>query len=110
MQYLDSPDTYAKVLFVDYSSAFNTIILSKLFAKIYNVGVPQSIDYVSVDLRFSTEQTAGCDNSWRRIFIGCEKNKWRHIVVTYFVNWHASRLCSVTIVYHVMKVPNTEIF
>ena len=42
-QHLDSPDTYATVRFVDYSSAFNTIIPSKLFEKIQNVGVPQSM-------------------------------------------------------------------
>ncbi|KAK2172800.1 hypothetical protein NP493_928g01036 [Ridgeia piscesae] len=41
LQYLDSPDTYARIFFVDYSSAFNTIIPSKLFEKIQNVGVPQ---------------------------------------------------------------------
>ena len=43
LQHLDSPDTYAKILFVDYSSAFNTIIPSKLFEKTQNVGVPQSM-------------------------------------------------------------------
>ena len=41
VQHLDSPDTYATILFVDYSSVFNTIIPSKLFEKIQNVGVPQ---------------------------------------------------------------------
>ena len=31
LKHLDSPNTYARILFVDFSSAFNTIIPSKLF-------------------------------------------------------------------------------
>ena len=40
LQHLDSPNTYARILFVDFSSAFNT---SKLFDKIQSFGVPQSM-------------------------------------------------------------------
>ena len=43
LKHLDSPNTYARILFVDFSSAFNTIIPSKLFDKIQNLGVPQSM-------------------------------------------------------------------
>ena len=43
LQHLDSPNTYARFVFVDYSSAFNTVIPSKLFEKIHNVGVQQSM-------------------------------------------------------------------
>ena len=42
-KHLDSPNTYARILFVDFSSAFNTIIPSKLFDKIQSLGVPQSM-------------------------------------------------------------------
>ena len=42
-KHLESPDTYARILFVDHSSAFNTIIPSKLFEKTKKVGVPQSM-------------------------------------------------------------------
>ena len=42
LQHLDSLNTYARILFVDFSSAFNTIIPSKLFDKIPSLGVPQS--------------------------------------------------------------------
>ena len=43
LQHLDSPNTYARILFVDFSSAFNTIIPSKPFDKIQSLGVPQSM-------------------------------------------------------------------
>ena len=43
LKHLDSPNTYARILFVYFSSAFNTIIPSKLFDKIQNLGVPQSM-------------------------------------------------------------------
>ena len=43
LKHLEGPDTYARILFVDYSSAFKTIIPSKLFEKIQKVGVPQSM-------------------------------------------------------------------
>ena len=43
LKHLDSPNTYARILFVDFSSAFNTIIPSKLFDKIQSLGVPQSM-------------------------------------------------------------------
>ena len=42
-KHLEGPYTYARILVVDYSSAFNTIIPSKLFEKIQKVGVPQSM-------------------------------------------------------------------
>ena len=34
LQHLESPSTYARVLFIDYSSAFNTILPSKLHNKL----------------------------------------------------------------------------
>ena len=44
LQHLDSPNTYARILCVDFSSAFNTIIPSKLFFyKIQSLGGPQSM-------------------------------------------------------------------
>ncbi|KAK2164198.1 hypothetical protein NP493_1427g00004 [Ridgeia piscesae] len=43
LQHLDSPNTYASILFVDFSSACNTIIPSKPFDKIQSFGVPQSM-------------------------------------------------------------------
>ena len=43
LKHLESPNTYARILFVDFSSAFNTIIPSKLFDKIQRLGVLQSM-------------------------------------------------------------------
>ena len=44
LQHLDSPNTYARILIVDFSSAFNTIIPSKRFDKIQSFGVPQTVE------------------------------------------------------------------
>ena len=47
---LDSPSTYARILFVDFISAFNTIIPSKTFDKIQSLDVPQSMCLWILDL------------------------------------------------------------
>ena len=43
LKHIDSPNTYAMILFVDFSSAFNTTIPLKPFDKIQSLGVPQSM-------------------------------------------------------------------
>ncbi|KAL0195166.1 hypothetical protein M9458_008738, partial [Cirrhinus mrigala] len=43
LQHLDKPGTYARILFVDFSSAFNTIILDILQIKLSQLSVPTSI-------------------------------------------------------------------
>ena len=43
LQHLDSPNSDARILFVDFSSAFNTIIPSKPFDNIQSLSVPQSM-------------------------------------------------------------------
>ncbi|KAF7640980.1 hypothetical protein LDENG_00001730 [Lucifuga dentata] len=42
LQHLDSPGTYARILFVDFSSAFNTIIPALLQNKLSQLNVPDS--------------------------------------------------------------------
>ncbi|KAF7653890.1 hypothetical protein LDENG_00077400 [Lucifuga dentata] len=42
LQHLDSPGTYARILFVDFSSAFNTIIPALLQDKLSQLNVPDS--------------------------------------------------------------------
>ena len=42
LQHLDSAGTYARILFVDYSSAFNTIIPTLLQDKLSQLHVPDS--------------------------------------------------------------------
>ncbi len=43
LQHLDRPGTYARILFVDFSSAFNTIIPYTLQNKLTQLSVPTSI-------------------------------------------------------------------
>ena len=43
LQHIDSPNTYPKILFVDFSSACNSIIPTKPFDKIQSLGIPQSM-------------------------------------------------------------------
>uniref|UniRef100_A0A2D4PI68 Reverse transcriptase domain-containing protein n=1 Tax=Micrurus surinamensis TaxID=129470 RepID=A0A2D4PI68_MICSU len=41
LQHLESPNTYARVIFVDFSSAFNTIIPDILLNKLNQLAVPE---------------------------------------------------------------------
>lgn len=43
LQNLEGPATYARVLFVDYSAAFNTILSRKLSDKLLMTGVNQGL-------------------------------------------------------------------
>ncbi len=43
LQHLDKPGTYARILFVDFSSTFNTIIPDTLQNKLTQLSVPTSI-------------------------------------------------------------------
>ncbi|KAK3507174.1 hypothetical protein QTP70_009517 [Hemibagrus guttatus] len=43
LQHLDSPGSYASILFVDFSSAFNTIIPALLRDKLFQLNVPDSM-------------------------------------------------------------------
>ncbi len=43
LQHLDRPGAYVRILFVDFSSAFNTIILNLLLPKVTQFSMPTSI-------------------------------------------------------------------
>ena len=43
LQHLDTPGSYTRILFVDFSSAFNTIIPAVLQDKLTQLNVPDSI-------------------------------------------------------------------
>ena len=43
LSHLDKRKTYTRILFVDYSSAFNTIMLSKLITKLRTLGLNTSL-------------------------------------------------------------------
>ncbi|TWW62331.1 hypothetical protein D4764_04G0009780 [Takifugu flavidus] len=53
LQHLDSPGTYARILFVDFSSAFNTIRPALLQDKLSQLSVPDSLCSVLSPLLFS---------------------------------------------------------
>ncbi len=43
LQHLDRPGAYLRILFVDFSSAFNTIIPNRLLPKLTQLSVPTSV-------------------------------------------------------------------
>ena len=43
LSHLDKINTYVRMLFIDYSSAFNTIVPSKLFTKLRILGLSTSL-------------------------------------------------------------------
>ncbi|KAI3352532.1 hypothetical protein L3Q82_005477 [Scortum barcoo] len=43
LTHLQLPNTYVRMLFVDFSSAFNTVIPDKLVLKLHNLGLPSSL-------------------------------------------------------------------
>ena len=43
LEHLDNKDTYVRLLFIDYSSAFNTIISTKLISKLCGLGLGSSL-------------------------------------------------------------------
>lgn len=51
LEHLEKANTYVRVLFVDYSSAFNTIVPSRLYGKLIQLGFDCLL--LSVDPRFS---------------------------------------------------------
>ena len=50
MQYLEYPNIYARIMFVDYISAFNAVIPQKLFDKLHLLSLDASICYWLLDI------------------------------------------------------------
>ena len=57
-RHLDPPNRYARVLFLDFSSAFNTIVPQKLFEKLQDLSAPLSLCHFS--LHFRMDQHSAC--------------------------------------------------
>ncbi|KAK2173887.1 hypothetical protein NP493_846g00023 [Ridgeia piscesae] len=53
MQQLESPNRYARILFVDYSSTFNTVIPQKMFDKLQLLSLDLSMCYWLLDFYYS---------------------------------------------------------
>jgi hypothetical protein len=63
LQHLEIPRTYARMLFIDYSSAFNTIIPHKLFFKLTDLNVPRSLCHWLLDFLLDRPQVVRLKNS-----------------------------------------------
>ena len=62
LQHLERPRTYCRVLFIDYSSAFNTIIPHKLFHKLSLLNVHPSICHWILDFLLDRPQVVKVNN------------------------------------------------
>ncbi|KAK3554837.1 hypothetical protein QTP86_000882 [Hemibagrus guttatus] len=56
LQHLDSPGSYARILFGDFSSAFNTIIPALLRDKLFQLNVPDSMCSTTITKELKWEQ------------------------------------------------------
>ena len=50
LPHLECPNTYARVLYVDYSWAFNSVVPEKLFHKLQSLSVERSLCYWILDI------------------------------------------------------------
>ncbi|KAI3375436.1 hypothetical protein L3Q82_021921 [Scortum barcoo] len=65
LTHLQLPNTYMRMLFVDFSSAFNTVIPDKLILKLHNLGLPSSLCHWIRD--FLTNRASGGENRGQHI-------------------------------------------
>ena len=63
MKHLEQPSTYARILFVDFSSAFNTIIPVKLFDKLLSLNVHPAICHWTLNFLLHRSQSVKVNNS-----------------------------------------------
>ena len=61
LKHLESPKCYARILFIDYSSAFNTIIPAKLALKLNDFGIDPHINFWISDFLKSRPQRVKID-------------------------------------------------
>jgi hypothetical protein len=65
LQHLETPCSYARVLFIDYSSAFNTIIPAKLHSKLLNdLNFPATLSDWILDFLIERQQNVKIKNSF----------------------------------------------
>ncbi len=76
LQHLDRPGTYVRIMFEDFSSAFNTIFSNLLLPKLTQLSVP----------------TAVCQ--WITSFLTASEAGKIHIQHPYDQHWSSSGLCS----------------
>jgi gmma-aminobutyric acid receptor subunit gamma/cGMP-dependent protein kinase 2 len=61
--YLDKRNTYVRMLFIDYNSAFNTIVPSKLITKLRTLGLNTSLCSWILDLLTDRPQVVRVGNN-----------------------------------------------
>ena len=62
LQHIDRPKTYARILFIDFSSAFNTIIPDKLHSKLRNLQINSHLCTWLIDFLTDRKQSVRIDN------------------------------------------------
>ena len=62
LEHLDKINTYARILFIDFSSAFNTISPHKLFFKLQDMNINPAINYWILDFLSNRTQTVKINN------------------------------------------------
>ena len=63
MKHLEQPSTYARILFVDFSLSFNTIIPVKLFDKLVSLNVHPAICHWTLNFLLHRPQSVKVNNS-----------------------------------------------
>jgi hypothetical protein len=63
LSYLDKRNTYVRILFIDYSSAFNTIVPTKLIIKLNTLGLNTSLCTWILDFLAGCTQVVRVGNS-----------------------------------------------
>jgi gmma-aminobutyric acid receptor subunit gamma/cGMP-dependent protein kinase 2 len=63
LSYLDKRHTYVRMLFIDYSSAFNTIVPSKLIIKLEAVGLNSTLCNCVLDFMMGSPQVLNVGNN-----------------------------------------------
>ncbi len=96
LQHLEAPNTYVRVLFVDYKSAFNTIIPVKLFDKLKQLGIQHSLALWILDFLQNRTQVVQINNAFhlRQLVWGPHKDVYCH---------HYCTLCTLMIVFHIVN-------
>ena len=63
LSHLDKRNTYVRMLFIDYSSAFNTLVPSKLINKLRTLGLNTSLCYWILDILTGRPQVVRVGNN-----------------------------------------------
>ena len=69
LQHLDKDKTYARILFVDFSSAFNTIIPMKLYEKLISMSISTSLCRWVLDFLLNRPQSVRFENQLSDVIV-----------------------------------------